>query len=55
MSCCVLFFSQVLPEAVKKKDDVDGSSTMNEVLKVAVSGARGTTEFRFKNECHKFR
>ena len=52
MSCGVLFFSQVLPESVKKKDDVDGSSTMNEVVKVAVSGARGTTEFRLKNEIH---
>ena len=48
MSFCVLFLSQVLPESVKKKDDVDGSSTMNEVVKVAVTGARGANEFRFK-------
>ena len=27
---------------------------MNEVVKVAVSGARGTNEFRLKNESHKF-
>lgn len=26
---------------MKKKDDVDGTSTMDEVVKVAVSGARG--------------
>jgi len=30
-----------LPESVKKKDDVDGKSTMDEIVKVAVSGARG--------------
>lgn len=38
---------KVLPEAVKKKDDVDGSSTMNEVVKVAVSGARGAATVYF--------
>lgn len=32
---------KALPESMKKKDDVDGSSTMDEIVKVAVSGARG--------------
>lgn len=32
---------KVLPESVKKKDQVDGASTMDEIVKVAVSGARG--------------
>lgn len=32
---------KALPESVKKKDDVDGKSTMDEIVKVAVSGARG--------------
>ena len=36
-----LFLFQALPESLKKKDDVDGSSTMDELVKVAVSGARG--------------
>ncbi|KAL9967813.1 hypothetical protein ACROYT_G026110 [Oculina patagonica] len=32
---------KALPDSMKKKDDVDGKSTMDEVVKVAVSGARG--------------
>lgn len=32
---------KVLPESVKRRDDVDGRSTMDEIVQVAVSGARG--------------
>lgn len=30
-----------MPDSLKKKDDVDGASTMDEFVAVAVSGARG--------------
>ena len=39
LSCLFLF--QVLPDSLKKKDDVDGTSTVDEFVAVAVSGARG--------------
>ena len=42
VSFAVTFFLKALPQSMKKKDDVDGSSTMDEIVKVAVSGARGT-------------
>lgn len=42
--CCDICFLKALPESMKKKDDVDGSSTMDEIVKVAVSGARGTRQ-----------
>ena len=46
MMLLYIYFSyQALPDSVKKKDDVDGSSTMDEIVKVAVSGARGTLLF----------
>ncbi|XP_020602006.1 spartin-like isoform X2 [Orbicella faveolata] len=32
---------KALPDSLKKRDDVDGSSTVDEFVKVAVSGARG--------------
>lgn len=32
---------KALPQSLQKKDAVDGSSTMDEIVKVAVSGARG--------------
>lgn len=32
---------KALPDSLKKKDNVDGASTMDEIVKVAVSGARG--------------
>lgn len=32
---------KALPDSLKQKDDVDGASTMDEIVKVAVSGARG--------------
>ena len=36
-----MFLFQVLPDSLKTKDDVDGTSTMDEFVAVAVSGARG--------------
>ena len=34
----------MLPASVKKKDETDGASTMDAVVKVAVSGARGIND-----------
>lgn len=48
---CLLFVFQVLPDSMKKKDDVDGTSTMDEVVKVAVSGARGRISVNITRSC----